>query len=692
MAIVLLASMATLGVFIPTHLLIGCCHHLAAVQGGLIPVLALLYWRLGRGTPVAAIENALMVCAVILFSTLIFTETLAMTGAYWAAGYPFVSYFIKSVRQARWWVLLFFVEILAGAALASSGAVQLPYSAVQMGCLAMVIGFFWLLAHIYQSQYESQRRRLHASYRQIDSNRAQLQTILDHAPNSIWMLDREGHIGFVNRAMQEWTGVSEEVLRRSSDYTELLPADIGRRCREADRLCLQGNRDVYLDREQLTDHQGRPRCFDLIRVKLRDGNGQVIGLVGFAIDITERLEAEREHRRIERQMLHMQRLESLGLMAGGVAHDFNNLLTVMQGGVELLRAGEHFSDTGTESLDSIESAIQAASELCQQMLAYSGKGFLKTDIIDINALLRDMRSLLRASVGKSITLKFELHKRPLRVEADPGQIRQIILNMVMNAAEAIDNQPGCITLRTGLRHLSGGERLQTGADAGLAPGNYALCEIIDTGAGMDRDTQARIFDPFFTTKFTGRGLGMSAALGIIKAHRGGIAIESHPGRGTTMGIWLPACRNAGTTGNSMGDRSGDTSPAGERWHGTVLLIDDEESVIRVARRMLERLGFDVLCAQNGRDGIELYRNRQADIDWVLLDMTMPNMNGDQCFRCLQAINPDIRVILSSGYNQESLHAADIPQPAAFLKKPYSFDQLRQICHKAMQQDEELPSG
>ncbi len=687
MSLVLLASMVSLLLFIPTHLMADCCYQLAGLEFILAVALALMLWRLRRKAPLEGIETALMCCAVALFSALILIESLEFSGAYWAAGFPFVSYFIKPVRQARYWVLFFWLEIISAALLAGLDLITIPYSPVQLGCLAMVVGFFWLLAHIYQSQYEAQRKRLHASYQQIDTHRSRLKTILDHAPNSIWMMDLHGRIRFANKAMQQWTGVDEATLREAEDYTALLPGDVGERSRRADRLCLEGDQNVYYSQETMPDATGQSRTFDLIRVKLLDGHGHLTGLVGFAIDISERLAIEIERQELERQMLHMQRLESLGMMAGGVAHDFNNLLTAIQGSLDLLRMDQEFSSDSLENLQSIETAVQAASELCQQMLAYSGKGFLATEVINLNDMFDNMDALLTASIGKNIELSIEGAEDLPAIKGDKGQIRQIALNMVINASEAIGENQGHIVIRSRCKKLTEPQYIGVVSGDMLAPGSYVIIEIADDGSGMSKETQAHVFDPFYTTKFTGRGLGMSAALGIVRAHHGALEMDSTPGQGTTMRVWLPAMRETAPVSSPESDLPGSKSAEKHAHRGCVLIIDDEADVMRVACRMLEYLGLNVLSAGDGPAGLELYRTNQAKIDWVLLDMTMPNMNGHECLQKLRDINPEVYVVMSSGYNQAYMGTdsgeGGGEKPQDFLKKPYNFSALHGVCDRAM---------
>ncbi|MDX8407712.1 MAG: response regulator [Mariprofundaceae bacterium] len=688
MSLVLLASMLCLLLFVPTHLMAHCCYTLVGVELALAAVLMVMYWLLRHGRPLEQIETSLMVCAIILFSVLSLSESLENTGAFWAAGFPFVSYFIKPVRQARYWVLLFCLEIAGAALLAKLQLITTPYTPLQLACLTIVVGFFWLLAHIYQSQYEAQRHRLHASYKQLDSHRSRLKTILDHAPNSIWMTDMQGKIHFANKAMELWTGIDEVTLRKAEDYTTLLPEAVAKRSRLADRQCLQGEQEVYYSQESMPDHQGKMRTFDLIRVKLRDGSGNLTGLVGFAIDISERLAIEIERQDLERQMLHMQRLESLGMMAGGVAHDFNNLLTAMQGSIDLARMDQEFSQEGLESLQSIETAIQAATDLCQQMLAYSGKGFVTTEVLNLNDMFENIRPLLTASIGKNIKFDFEPGDNLPAVDVDKGQIRQIILNMVINAGEAIGENAGHVIIKSSSKEISAPQQFDLMPDMPLAPGAYVVFEVCDDGPGMSEEIQTHIFDPFYTTKFTGRGLGMSAVLGIVRAHHGALEVNSAPGHGTTMRVWLPASDQAAPEAVRPAEHKSAKPSGKQEQRGCVLVIDDEPDVMRVATRMLEHMGLNVLGAGDGNEGISQYQAHQDMIDWVLLDMTMPNMNGQECLQKLRQLNPGVYVVMSSGYNQDHMGispeaGAALEKPQDFLKKPYSLASLREVCERAL---------
>ena len=392
-------------------------------------------------------------------------------------------------------------------------------------------------------------------------------------------------------------------------------------------------------------------------------------------DITERKWAEEKRLQMERQMQQTQKLESLGVLAGGIAHDFNNLLTIILGNASLALDEMPPLSPARDSLKAIEATSLRAAELCRQMLAYSGKGRFVIENIRMNDLIGEMISLLKASISKKAILNLNL-KEPLPpLRGDPSQIRQVLMNLVFNASEAIDEHGGVITISTGMMECSSGDISEIYLDDNLTEGLYVWLEVSDTGCGMDHETQRRIFEPFFTTKFTGRGLGLSAVLGIVRGHKGALKVYSEPARGTTFKVLLPAAESDKPPVPQSGG-----SPQHSDWKGagTILLVDDEESVRNLGNRMLERLGFKVLIAMDGQQAVEAFRELHNEIVLVILDLTMPYMDGEETFRELRRIDPKVRVIMSSGYTESEI----IPRFAGkrlsgFLQKPYTLDTLTQ---------------
>jgi two-component system cell cycle sensor histidine kinase/response regulator CckA len=378
-----------------------------------------------------------------------------------------------------------------------------------------------------------------------------------------------------------------------------------------------------------------------------------------------------EKRALEQQMLHAQKLESLGVLAGGIAHDFNNLLTGILGNADLALRELSPLSPARESLDDIAATARRASELCRQLLAYSGKGRFVVQPLDLAELVREMGHLLAISISKHASLQYHFGADLPAIEGDATQIRQVVMNVIVNASEAIADRNGVIALHTGLTHCDAAYLAGCSCADGVEPGDFAFLEVSDNGHGMDRATLERIFDPFFTTKFTGRGLGLAAVLGIVRGHRGAIRVYSEPGRGTTFKLLFPPSPSQAHTKVQ--------APAPTslwRGDGTVLLVDDEESVRKAGRRMLEQAGFSVLMAEDGRAAVELFRDEAEHIRLVVLDLTMPELDGAACFRALRQIKPDVKVLLTSGYNeQEAVNAFAGRGLGGFLQKPFTIEEL-----------------
>ncbi|NTW98991.1 MAG: PAS domain S-box protein [Geobacteraceae bacterium] len=392
------------------------------------------------------------------------------------------------------------------------------------------------------------------------------------------------------------------------------------------------------------------------------------------MDITDRKRAEEEHITLEKQLLHAQKLESLGVLAGGIAHDFNNLLTSIVGNTDLALLRLNPESPVRDNLQRIEGAATRAADLAKQMLAYSGKGKFVIEAIDLNRLVEEMTHMLEVSISKKAVLRFNFASPLPTVDGDATQLRQVIMNLIINASEAIGDKSGVIAVSTGCMQCDRKYLNSAWLNENISEGLYVWVEIADTGCGMDRETVSKIFDPFFTTKFTGRGLGMAAVMGIVRGHKGAIKVYSEPGRGTTFKFLLLA-----------GDRpkelfNGDTVRH-DVWKGsgTVLLVDDEETVIGIGSEMLKELGFDVLTAMNGREGLEVYKQNEDRISFIILDLTMPHMDGEQCFRELRQIKPDIKVIMSSGYNEQEVTQKFVGKGlSGFIQKPYKLSTLRSV--------------
>jgi two-component system, cell cycle sensor histidine kinase and response regulator CckA len=415
---------------------------------------------------------------------------------------------------------------------------------------------------------------------------------------------------------------------------------------------------------------------------IRDAAGRVIGLIGVALDVTERVEAEEGRLALERKLLEAQKLESLGLLAGGVAHDFNNLLATVAGNASLALDMVPGESPLAPLLRRVQTAARRGSDLTRQMLAYAGRGSIMREHVDLNGIVDEMKDLLQVSMGRRVAVDYELAEDLPAIQADPTQVRQVVMNLVLNASDGIGVGEGRIEVRTGVAHVSEAdlEGTQHGPDA--APGPHVYLEVADSGCGMDAATLARIFDPFFSTKVAGRGLGLATVLGAVRGHRGTLHVTSEPGGGTTFRIFFP-CPEAAETAERA-DEAAANGPEGR----TVLLVDDEEDVREVTAHMLEHLGCSVLVAGDGREGVEMFRAHAKTIDAVILDLTLPRLSGEHAFREIRHIRPDARVILMSGYN-EQMATGRLTEPglAGFLRKPFSAAELRSTVDRALTPDE-----
>jgi two-component system cell cycle sensor histidine kinase/response regulator CckA len=404
-----------------------------------------------------------------------------------------------------------------------------------------------------------------------------------------------------------------------------------------------------------------------------DQLGQTVRVFCACQDITERrlqdeeLRRERtEKKQLEMQVQHSQKLETLGVLAGGIAHDFNNLLMVILGNAELAGLNLPADAPSREFLGQIETAATRAADLCKQMLAYSGKGKFAVRPLDLSSLVKEMADLLEIAVAKKGTPSYELADDLPAIEADTAQIQQVVMNLITNAADAVEADKGEVRVETRVIVADADLLSRCYCDSTVPEGLYVCLEVSDNGCGMDEETQSRIFDPFFTTKFTGRGLGMAAVLGIIRGHHGAIQVASAPGQGTTIWVLFPPSVQA-PRGFAK------ESPALDSWRGTgtVLVVDDEEMVLNVAKAILASVGFNVETASDGRQALEVFRQRHNEIDVVLMDMTMPHLSGDETFAQLRQIDPNVRVVMASGYSEhEATSHITSRNLAGFIQKPY----------------------
>ena len=411
---------------------------------------------------------------------------------------------------------------------------------------------------------------------------------------------------------------------------------------------------------------------------IRDSTGNITHYEGFMEDIGER-------KRFEAHVRETQKLESLGVLAGGIAHDFNNLLMGVLGNADLIMLQIPPDTACKRQLDNLITAAHRAADLSRLMLAYSGKGRFEIKQVNLTELVEEMLQLLQASISKKAVIQRELmpvDQHPVTA-GDAAQLRQVVMNLITNASDALEDNDGVITVRTHVEDCGAHFFDDTYLGEALPAGRYVVLEVADNGSGIDTRVCSRIFDPFFTTKFIGRGLGLSAVLGIVRAHHGAIQIDSHVGKGTTFRVFLPLASTPVTLEEAVSDRAL-PSVAG---HGVILVVDDEAIVLDVAKRMLEYLGFTVLTARDGIEALQVEKQHHGAIQAVVLDLAMPHMNGEEVYQRLRDIDPELFIVISSGYAEIEITerfqtAIDRQERVAFIPKPYELASLSQVLAAA----------
>jgi len=523
----------------------------------------------------------------------------------------------------------------------------------------------------------------------LRSSELLFRTLFEQAQVGICLADLEGRIHNSNPALQIMLG------RPASELSQLsLPEITG----VADAISL---REVLLQasrepgsgltwENEYRRKDGRAVWCRIVTCLLRDNDDQPLYVLGLVEDVTARKQAEVERQRMEQQIQQTQKLESLGVLAGGIAHDFNNLLTGVLGHASLALEQLPPAAEVRENLAAIETGARQAADLTRQLLAYSGKGRFLIETLDLSAVIRDMSHLFQVSVSKRCSIRYEFGDSLPPIDGDVSQVRQVIMNLVINASEAIGDREGIISVRTGLMKCDDDYLAGSCLDEKLPVGHYVYLEVADSGCGMSPEVRARMFDPFFTTKFAGRGLGLAAVLGIVRGHKGAIKLYSELHRGTTFKVLFPASSRAPTALRTVGE-----TPASQNWRaqGTVMIVDDEEFIRIFAGRVLRETGLGVLTAPDGRACVEIFRERAGQVRAVLLDLTMPGMDGEETFRELRRIQPTVPVILSSGYNeQDAVNRFAGKGLAGFLQKPYSASTLRNALRRVLEEEPKTVSA
>jgi len=511
-------------------------------------------------------------------------------------------------------------------------------------------------------QTERALRKSEEKYRQL----------AETAQDFILSVDLSGKPTYLNQAALTIGGYSlEEALQKN--IFDILPKETWPQVNEMFTRRMASDEGRWAYEMEFINKAGKRIPVEVNSTILKEKN-KPSGVLIIARDITYRKEAEEQRRKMEDQLRHVQKLESLGVLAGGIAHDFNNLLMGILGNADLALMELSPVSPVRSNIQEIEKASRRAAELCRQMLAYSGKGKFIVEKLNLSEVVQEMAHLLEVSISKKAALRYHFDQNLPAVKADATQLRQVIMNLITNASEAIGEANGVIAVSTGVIECDSHYLGETFLNDNLPEGPYVYLEVADTGHGMDETTRNKIFDPFFTTKFTGRGLGLAAILGIVRGHQGAIKVYSEPGKGSAFKVLFPVVpAEPENQENKIQEEK-------RIWQGSglVLLVDDDETVRQVGKRMLERLGFEVILAADGQEAIETFRRRADQIRCVLLDLTMPRLDGEECFRELRRIRDDVRVVVTSGYNEQEVTQRFTGKGlAGFVQKPFTLSTLQE---------------
>ncbi|HBF33723.1 TPA: hypothetical protein DDW35_04095, partial [Candidatus Sumerlaeota bacterium] len=531
-----------------------------------------------------------------------------------------------------------------------------------------------------RGQVGRKTEELYTALDELRESELRLMELIEHSPLATGVCDEKLKILLLNRRFVETFGYTLEDLPNLEQWWHFCHPDPEDQQRSREAWAMFVARALAGDTETFSRE---------IRIQCKNGAFRVVEVASAPIgnrfvtvfnDVTARKEAEEKQRRLEEQMRHAQKLESLGVLAGGIAHDFNNIMMAILGNADLALIEMPPTSPGRKYMVEIEKASLKAAGLCRQMLAYAGAQNFVMEPHDIGVVVHEMQHMLEVSMSKKIHFNLLFPENIPPVMIDVAQLQQVVMNLVINASEAVGERAGTITIATAVMDCDRDYLDMVRMDTPLPEGRYVTLAISDDGCGMNHQMIDRIFDPFFSTKFTGRGLGLAAVLGIVHSHNGAIKVYSEPEKGTTFKVLLPAVKDMAAVPKPP------VSEPSSALHAdiTLLLVDDEPAIQTLGVRMLERLGFQVLVANDGVEAVEVFKVHHEKIACVLLDMTMPRMDGESAFLELRKIKLDVPIIIASGYSERDVVPRFINKgPVGYIEKPYQMATLASKLHEAL---------
>jgi PAS domain S-box-containing protein len=515
---------------------------------------------------------------------------------------------------------------------------------------------------------------------ELAEQRTFFRTVIDTNPNFIFAKDLNGYFTLANKAVAEAYGTTiDEIVGKSDEFFNKNTEQV-KRFREDDMFVLREGKMLSKIEEEVTDSKGATRYLQTVKCPIFDDHGKPIYILGVSTDITERKLAEEKKRDLLRKLEHTQKLESLGVLASGIAHDFNNLLLGIIGNSALSLNHIDEGNPARELIQKTVSAAENAAELTCQLLSYSGKGAFFTSPVDLTMVVRETSILIERITSKKGHLLFEVSPDEIIVNADGGQLKQVIMNIITNAADAVEKTKGEVHIKTYTVFLDQSPPGLVSDDFCALQGDYAVLEVSDNGTGMTEEVKKNIFDPFFTTKFTGRGLGLASVLGIVRSHKGAVSVFTAPEQGSTFRVYLPLAdrlMKSELMPQSTAENKKDCLPFPNT--RTILLIEDEEVPREVFSCMLKNMGYQVLIASNGEDGVSIFKREMDNISGVVLDLTMPKLDGREAFEQIRKLKQNIPILVTSGYHENYFGAQfGHDRFSAFIQKPFVPEALEDI--------------